>query len=598
MTSLASFLKENLCEFHTGPMILQLILLVCLVLPRTNGSSATVQTATGEVVGYSTVVPPGVAEDVLTLGKASSVNVFLGIPYAQPPIGQLRFARTVPVTPWKTLNASSFGSACHQNINVLKGFYKETIELNEFSEDCLYLNIFTPQFGNNATSKLPVMVWIHGGGYQYGSTNLRDGRVLATNGVVVVGINYRVGVMGYLSTDDDVAPGNLGMLDQIEALKWIQKNIEKFGGDPTKVTIFGQSSGGATVTMHMFSPLTKGLFHGVIAESGVATDTFAIYRPPYHLLDTTRSLAKEVGCTVNSTRDMVSCLRTKPAQLLAGTSISERPPMSAPWVPRVDGYYIKDLPENLLAKGQIHQLPLIAGSVTCETCSDYEFIKGIEKGLTKVQFEKEFRVFTTRFGVKATQMYEALVCQYYPRANDLKGNWKRLNEFMGYYEYIAGIYRMVDSYVKKNPNIWLYSYNYRSLVDNSPDFMQSYHSMELQYVFGQPFLEGFGRPYLTQFKKFNPESFNWTADDKQHSRQMMKIWSGFAKTLNPDSTGTSWPKYDLQQKTYLRLDKTNTIKHDQAPVELEFWNDFVPKVLAGTANPSDCPVRKHSGIIG
>ncbi|XP_050419536.2 cocaine esterase, partial [Patella vulgata] len=290
---------------------------------------------------------------------------------------------------------------------------------NDLSEDCLYLNIFAPKFNNGSrnSENLPVMLWIHGGAYTYGSAMEYDGRVLATYGVVVVTINFRLGVMGYLSTDDPVAPGNYGMLDQIEALKWIQKNIYYFGGNPSKVIIFGQSSGGSTVSMHMFSPLTKGLFHGVIAQSGVATDTFAIYRHPYRPINTTESLARVANCPTNDSQTMINCLRGKPAMFLAEAKV-EQPPMSAPWVPNVDKYYLMDLPERLLERGEVNSVPLIAGSVTSETGEDYTYLPGIENGINQTELHDVYSIHCQRYFDQTDIMLDAIMCQYGGKPDD------------------------------------------------------------------------------------------------------------------------------------------------------------------------------------
>ncbi|PIO25074.1 hypothetical protein AB205_0164110, partial [Aquarana catesbeiana] len=172
------------------------------------------------------------------------VHAFYGVPFAKPPVGPLRFAASGPPESWNGLPPTS--------------------------EDCLYLNVFTPaDRGQNA--KLPVMVFIHGGGLIMGGAMMFEGSALsAYENVIIVSIQYRLGIMGFLSSGDSQAPGNYGFLDQVEALRWVQENIANFGGDPDSVTIFGESAGGVSVSALVLSPLAKGLFHRAIAESGVA----------------------------------------------------------------------------------------------------------------------------------------------------------------------------------------------------------------------------------------------------------------------------------------------------------------------------------------
>ncbi|NXH13107.1 SASB hydrolase, partial [Bucco capensis] len=203
-----------------------------------------------------------------------SVNIFLGLPFAKPPVGPLRFSEPQPPEPWKGVrDATSYPPTCLQD-NVTGQFFSDHITnrkekvLLQMSEDCLYLNVYTPVCAEKQ-KKLPVFVWIHGGGFVFGAASSYDGSVLAAfENVVVVAIQYRLGFVGYFSTGDKYARGNWGYLDQVAALQWIQENIIHFGGDPRSVTIAGESAGGISVSALVLSPLAKGLFHRAISESG------------------------------------------------------------------------------------------------------------------------------------------------------------------------------------------------------------------------------------------------------------------------------------------------------------------------------------------
>ncbi|NXI30481.1 SASB hydrolase, partial [Sterrhoptilus dennistouni] len=206
-----------------------------------------------------------------------TVNVFLGLPFAKPPVGSLRFSEPQPPEPWEGVrDATSYPPMCLQD-KVLGQYFsdiitnrKEKVPL-QVSEDCLYLNVYTP-VSTGKQEKLPVLVWIHGGGLVSGAASSYDGSALAAfDNVVVVAIQYRLGVAGYFSTGDEHARGNWGYLDQVAALRWIQENIIHFGGDPGSVTIFGESAGGISVSALVLSPLAKGLFHRAISESGTAS---------------------------------------------------------------------------------------------------------------------------------------------------------------------------------------------------------------------------------------------------------------------------------------------------------------------------------------
>ncbi|NXS08381.1 SASB hydrolase, partial [Neodrepanis coruscans] len=224
-----------------------------------------VETKSGRVRGYQFRVD----------SAQRSVNVFLGLPFAKPPVGSLRFSEPQPPEPWEGVrDATAYPPMCPQDS--VQGQYfsdfitnrKEKVPL-QMSEDCLYLNVYTPV--STGEQKLPVLVWIHGGGLILGAASTYDGSALAAlDNVVVVTIQYRLGILGYFSTGDEHARGNWGYLDQVAALKWIQENIIHFGGDPGSVTITGESAGGISVSALILSPLAKGLFHKAISESGTA----------------------------------------------------------------------------------------------------------------------------------------------------------------------------------------------------------------------------------------------------------------------------------------------------------------------------------------
>ncbi|XP_037624343.1 pyrethroid hydrolase Ces2e-like isoform X1 [Sebastes umbrosus] len=207
-------------------------------------------------------------------GKETGVHAYLGIPFAKPPVGPaLRLAAPQPVEGWEGVrDATRKPPMCVQNkqtsIDLIDKIGSKLAELPDISEDCLYLNVYTP--ANRAhNAKLPVMVWIHGGGFALGSAAMYDGSALgAYQDVVVVLIQYRLGLLGFLSTGDEHMSGNFGLLDQVQALRWIQQHIHNFGGDPYSVTIFGESAGGVSVSLLLLSPLSDGLFHRAIAESG------------------------------------------------------------------------------------------------------------------------------------------------------------------------------------------------------------------------------------------------------------------------------------------------------------------------------------------
>ncbi|XP_059611145.1 juvenile hormone esterase-like [Phlebotomus argentipes] len=241
----------------------------------------------------------------LSSHSGRGIRAFLGIPYAEAPLGNLRFRDPVPKSPWtETLYADQEANAC-LGVEYLFGVTESV-----GNEDCLYLNVYAPQ---NPQSKdpLPVMVYFHGGGYQSGN----GGKIfygpdyLLDHDVILVSGNYRLGIFGFLSTNTLDCPGNFGLKDQVEILKWVQKNIGQFGGDRNSVTIFGQSAGGASVTYHTISPLSKGLFHRAIPQSGTLYCLCA-KRDEQVSATNARKLAEAVKCPKDDAKEMIECLRS------------------------------------------------------------------------------------------------------------------------------------------------------------------------------------------------------------------------------------------------------------------------------------------------
>uniref|UniRef100_A0A5G2QWJ0 Carboxylic ester hydrolase n=1 Tax=Sus scrofa TaxID=9823 RepID=A0A5G2QWJ0_PIG len=327
-------------------------------------SPPVVDTAQGRVLG----------KYVSLEGLAQPVAVFLGVPFAKPPLGSLRFAPPQPAEPWSFVkNTTSYPPMCCQDPVVeqmtsdLFTNGKERLTL-EFSEDCLYLNIYTPA-DLTKRGRLPVMVWIHGGGLVLGGAPMYDGVVLAAHeNVVVVAIQYRLGIWGFFSTGDEHSRGNWGHLDQVAALHWVQENIANFGGDPGSVTIFGESAGGESVSVLVLSPLAKNLFHRAISESGVAL-TVALVRKD--MKAAAKQIAVLAGCKTTTSAVFVHCLRQKSEDELLDLTLKMKfltldfhgdQRESHPFLPTVvDGVLLPKMPEEILAEKDFNTVPYIVG---------------------------------------------------------------------------------------------------------------------------------------------------------------------------------------------------------------------------------------------
>lgn len=329
---------------------------VVLSEPRVTGPE--VQTLSGKVRGFTELV------------DGEEVHTFLGIPFATPPVGELRFKRPHPAESWaETLNAKEYSASCPQILyNAFPGNAGEDMwnPKTRLDEDCLYLNIWTPSIEKRLNDKLTTMFWIYGGCFYSGSSSLDvySGKYLsAKEGVIVVSVNYRLGPLGFLYLGEEDAPGNMGLLDQNMAMKWVYDNIEMFGGDQQKITLFGESSGSASVHFHVLSGESTGYFSSVIMQSGSALAPWA-YDDQEKANTTARMLAKLVNCEQDEASKIIACLREKTSDELIEAQFS----LPLQWTyttftfaPTIDDYFLTDSPTNLLHANDYAKVPMLMG---------------------------------------------------------------------------------------------------------------------------------------------------------------------------------------------------------------------------------------------
>lgn len=318
----------------------------------------------GVLLAANRFSPPRVKIDTGTLEGLDSagVMVFRGIPYAAPPVGELRWKPPAKAKSWRGVrDAKALGHNCmqHQPYSDIDPFAAGV------SEDCLYLNVYTKSLDAHASQ--PVLVWIHGGGFWagFGGEERHNGVPLALKGAVVVTLNYRLGAFGFLAhpafagESSNHAAGNYGLLDQIEALKWVKRNIAQFGGDPSRVTIFGESAGGMSVGSLIASPLAKGLFQRAILESGTGV-SIGIHSP-----DSARAVALRFADSLRVSgngRDVARRLRAISADTVLAASLRVGPQYQPAFWPAVDGYVLPHAVDSMVALGKANRVPVIAGS--------------------------------------------------------------------------------------------------------------------------------------------------------------------------------------------------------------------------------------------
>ncbi|XP_043837720.1 cocaine esterase-like [Dromiciops gliroides] len=492
-------------------------------------------------------------------GTDKGVNVFLGIPFAKPPVGDLRFSPPQPSDSWSNVrDATSHPSMCFQDVTVLEkllNLMKIPIPLTSPSEDCLYLNIYTPEHAKEG-ALLPVMVWIHGGGFVLGSASTYDGSMLsASQNVVVVIIQYRLGILGFFSTGDAHAPGNWGYLDQVAALRWVQRNIAHFGGDPDCVTIFGESAGGTSVSSHILSPMSKGLFHRAIMESGVAILPGMITSSPEMLVNVVANLS---ACERHSSASMVQCLRNKTEEEIM--AIGKHFPI-IPGV--VDGQFFPKHPEELLASGEFHHVPSIIGVNNHE----YGWLIPAETGMAGFKQAMDIKSIQSflqnpLWGIPP-KLGHFMMEEYLKDIEDSEEVRAQFQEMMGDFIIVMPSLKVAKYQHSPSSPVYFYEFQHRPSIfkDVRPDFVKADHGDEMPFVFGAPFL------------------WEETEEEKLLSHRIMSYWANFARHGDPNGANLlHWPVYD-QKEEYLQLNLQLSVGKSLKGNKLEFWTETMPQKM-------------------
>jgi len=502
--------------------------------------------------------PIALTESGIVIGsRVDGVNEFLGIPYAAPPVGTRRWRPPsfYGLFPGFILQATQFGSKCTQ--------------ASGGSENCLFLNVYTPQteLGAGGLLGLPVMVWIHGGGLVNGSSDPFDPKLLVKKGVIVVTINYRLGYLGFFAQSAIDAEGHLngnyGLMDQQFALKWVRRNIAGFGGDPHRVTIFGESAGGQSVYSQLASPLAAGLFRGAIAESGSYSEFQDYFSRIITLAEgeTTGSvgvpsgaaIADSVGCTSQT----ASCLRAVPA----ATMVAGEP---YPVFPFVDGSLLTQTPSAAFASGEFNQVPVISGTNHDEyrlfVAQDYDFVGN--PILTSAEYDTAVaKVWGPGLGPSVLALYPFAS---YPFGGEALG----ASGTDGIFSCPA---RNADRLLSKFVTTYAYEFNDENAPPPQSAFggvltfpLGAYHTSDLQYLFKG--YDVFGLPVALSPKQV------------RLSNTMISYWTQFAKTGDPNSSGEPvWSPYSAATDEFQSLIPPTPVVESNFATEHQcstFWDTF------------------------
>ncbi|KAK6483956.1 neuroligin-1-like isoform X2 [Huso huso] len=523
---------------------------------------------------------------------------FLGVPYAAPPTGERRFQPPEPPSSWSEIrNATQFPPVCPQTVVegrlpevMLPVWFTNSLDIvstyvQDQSEDCLFLNMYVPTEDDirEGGSPKPVMVFIHGGSYMEGTGNMFDGSILASYGnVIVITVNYRLGVLGFLSTGDQAAKGNYGLLDQIQALRWISENIAFFGGDPLRITVFGSGAGASCVNLLTLSHYSEGLFQRAIAQSGSALSSWAVSFQPAKYA---RMLATKVGCNLMDTVDLVECLQKKPYKELVDQDIQPARYHIA-FGPVIDGDVIPDDPQILMEQGEFLNYDIMLGVNQGEGLKFVEFIVDNENGVRAMDFDYAVSSFVDDlYGYPDGKdvLRETIKFMYTDWADRHNPETRRktLLALFTDHQWVAPAVATADLHSSFGSPTYFYAFYHHCQTDQVPAWADAAHGDEIPYVFGLPMI---GPTELFPC--------NFSKNDVMLSAVVMTYWTNFAKTGDPNQPvpqdtkfihtkpnrfeEVAWTRYTQKDQLYLHIGLKPRVKEHYRANKVNLWLELVP----------------------
>jgi len=529
-------------------------------------SHVTVNTYLGKVKGLKNMLDSG----------DGFIYSFLGVPYAQPPTGNKRFKPPLPVTAYGEHEAFGFRNECPQ----VKAYGDRAFEF-QGDEDCLYLNIFSPSLTKNAAALKPVMVFFHGGAFTMGAGNEYIPVEMAIKDVVVVTVNYRLSALGFMTFGNDIVSGNMGLRDQLESLRWVKRFINNFGGDPDKVTIFGQSSGAMMVHALQLSPKAQGLFKYAIAQSG----NMLMRRVKAEISDEKRiakNIAEKFECPSNYDQEMLECLQKLPVQKLIQDAGYAAPNIHAdikerergPWFPVVDAFSTDPIlpldPLEAMKTGKFNKVPFISGTMANDGAIQVASILGPNPEKEKVwkSMAAQLLMLSQSANVSETKyedvMAASIVTQFYTNeVYDFDKNGRAWIQMMTDALFLSPDQKAVELYAKHGVPVYNYYFNYKPNTTISKIF--GFPDNELAPINGEDILHLFD-----QFSGIHLES----KIETKVGNTMIDYWTNFAKYGNPSPFDSDdlvkWEQY-TDKKAYLEIKPSPEMKYNIAPERMTFW---------------------------
>ncbi|XP_045450639.1 juvenile hormone esterase-like [Melitaea cinxia] len=499
---------------------------------------------------------------------------FKGIPYARPPLGELRFAPPEPPEPWEGVKDAT------KDCNICAQLDKETLQVVG-DEDCLYLNVYTPSLPTSDSSLLPVMVFYHGGGFIFGSGTddaVHGPDYLIEKDVVIVSLNYRLGVLGFLSLSCKEAPGNAGLKDQVQALKWVQKNIKNFNGDPKNVTIFGVSAGGASVEYLMLSPMTKGLFHKAIAQSGSSLLPWAQNNNIKDLASKIPIIKKKI---ITDDKDLLKFLRSMAfkdlvmSSMLLLATLKWQGGLHFGFVPTIEKEgdwepFITKSTYDLLSHGEFNKVPYMTGFCTREgllmLSPTYEAI------IERLCKEKVF-LDHLPFKIDDTQkvdMETKLKTIYLEGEKKYDEIDSYAIDFFSDVDFIGGIYVSTLLIAKNNSPVYFYEFSY----DGGLNYLKKKMGIDRQGA-----CHGDEGGYLIKTSILQD---NLSDTDKFVKDRMCSMWTNFAKYGDPtpkidNVITTIWEPIAETGLAYLFIDDKMSMKYEMYGERMKLFKELYEK---------------------
>ncbi|XP_066142507.1 venom carboxylesterase-6-like isoform X2 [Euwallacea fornicatus] len=519
------------------------------------------------------------------LKDGQSYYSFLGIPYAQPPIGKLRFKDPLPYQKWKgILNATQYGPKC-----VEMTLRQITYEVSG-QEDCLYLNVFVPSNQVNNKKPLPVMFWIYGGSFREGSSDIYGPQLLLQQNVVVVSFNYRLGFFGFLSTEDEEAPGNYGIKDIIQALKWVKSNIFQFGGDPNTITLFGESAGSAIVGYLIVAKQIRGLFNAVIMQSGSPLCPWALQK---NARKVAFDLGLAMGITTNNSSALITYLRSVDfsnahtalinVNLLNFLDVFENGGPFGPVIePESDTALLTKDIYKALKNGDFYKVPVLMG-VNSQESKFLNSMLSFARSIFILYDISPRLLVRSAMNVKSFKDQRVVgmkIKRHYFKFNSFfSGDDSEFADFFSDDLFVRPITKTAQ-FLSRYVPVYFYVFDYEGEIGEKwVNFASTYnknvkgvaHATDLWYLW---------------IPKWLTENFSMNVKDEATSKLMVKLWTNFATFRNPtpeaeNTFHVKWPKMKSSKMDYFYIGEDIRIGKDFKGTNMRFWEELYSNYSKG-----------------